>query len=483
MLNGLLNTSKTMSAETEPDISGILSLIQDADEIPSTERIETLKTEFMELCNKAQKIFEDQDPQEKKVLNLDPLFKSKEDKNYVDWFVVGDIHCDFQSLCRLLLKIYLRPNVNPSKVKIIFLGDYIDRGNRPFEVLKLLLNLKVKWPEHFWMLKGNHETLFKGEDGIVRSLVTPAGTITFWKDYYGEETFIYLAELFDVLPVAFIQPLATGGSQSPMSDQNIFYVHGGIPRTENLLSPLESSECQKAFLWSDPELEKEDVLNGPGRRFSFGKKDFLTFTTHHNIALMVRGHEVRKDGFDLHPELESSERQIVTIHSCGGKGNEDSHYGSEILVPRFLHMCLDNYCKPVFSVEEIYRDDLLVTGGLFDQHPEYFKTLVGCFETVFEHQSEINLNIKAPGDTPTNEDSSDVLDTSDFFVWLRFLVGADSNEIEYQININSYRHAGSFFRASGSLEKNVSELISGIRDVYPIFGQTSTHFFKTLKED
>lgn len=40
----------------------------------------------------------------------------------------------------------------------MFLGDYIDRGKMNMEVILLLLAFKVKYPETFFLLRGNHET-------------------------------------------------------------------------------------------------------------------------------------------------------------------------------------------------------------------------------------------------------------------------------------------------------------------------------------
>ena len=38
------------------------------------------------------------------------------------------------------------------------MGDYIDRGYNGVGVLELLLVLKVKYPGHITLLRGNHES-------------------------------------------------------------------------------------------------------------------------------------------------------------------------------------------------------------------------------------------------------------------------------------------------------------------------------------
>ena len=67
--------------------------------------------------------------------------------------IIGDIHGCFYSLKHLWDKI--QPKYQDT---IIFVGDYIDRGNHSFEVINFLREQKRKFP-NLILLKGNHEDL------------------------------------------------------------------------------------------------------------------------------------------------------------------------------------------------------------------------------------------------------------------------------------------------------------------------------------
>lgn len=70
---------------------------------------------------------------------------------------IGDIHGCYNTMIKILKDERL--NINFQKDKIIFLGDYIDRGNFPLKTLLALKDLQTKHPENVICLKGNHEDM------------------------------------------------------------------------------------------------------------------------------------------------------------------------------------------------------------------------------------------------------------------------------------------------------------------------------------
>lgn len=68
-------------------------------------------------------------------------------------FLIGDIHGCFYTLEKMLT------HWEPRDQKLVFVGDYIDRGNYSGKVLKLLWELQKSHPETV-LLKGNHEYIY-----------------------------------------------------------------------------------------------------------------------------------------------------------------------------------------------------------------------------------------------------------------------------------------------------------------------------------
>lgn len=85
-------------------------------------------------------------------------------------YIIGDIHGNIKALNELLEKI----DLSEVGSKIIFLGDYIDRGADSFAVVKKVQNLQSEYGlDRIIALKGNHEDmLLKSLENGIHSYAT-----------------------------------------------------------------------------------------------------------------------------------------------------------------------------------------------------------------------------------------------------------------------------------------------------------------------
>ena len=122
------------------------------------------------------------------------IFKNEPNLMRVDGKVtiVGDIHGQFYDLCNMLKKL---DAIGQQDMKVLFLGDYVDRGPYGPEVMLYLLSLKIKYPEKIIMLRGNHESCemtqqFNFYDQCLSE--------------YDNSFYDMMTDLFDLLPIAAV---------------------------------------------------------------------------------------------------------------------------------------------------------------------------------------------------------------------------------------------------------------------------------------
>jgi len=231
--------------------------------------------------------------------------------------ICGDVHGQYYDLLRIFEYGGFPPEAN-----YLFLGDYIDRGKQSIETVCLLLCYKIKYPENFFLLRGNHECaqinrIYGFYDECKRRY-----SIKLWKVF---------SDVFNSLPVAAI------------IDEKIFCMHGGLSpelknleQIKNIMRPTDVPDtgllCD--LLWSDPERGVEEYGdNDRGVSFTFGENVVRKFNSKHDIDLICRAHQVVEDGYEFF-----SRRQLVTLFSAPNYCGEFDNSGAMMSVDDTL-MC------------------------------------------------------------------------------------------------------------------------------------------------
>ncbi|KAM3346870.1 hypothetical protein ACQJBY_021073 [Aegilops geniculata] len=249
--------------------------------------------------------------------------------------ICGDIHGQYPDLLRLF-----RETGAPSVAnRYLFLGDYVDRGTQSIETICLLLAYKLKYPDAFFLLRGNHECAavnkqygFYSECASRGPRVShPEGTSRAYKLRYPERLWEELNAVFACLPLAAL----VGCHSNKNKKKKILCVHGGL--SPELESPDQIRQIKRPLadvpehglvcdlLWSDPAADGDAWGWGDPRRstsFTFGADVVEEFCERHGLAMVCRAHEMKDGGYDQ----EFAGGKLVTVFSapnyCGKCGND-----------------------------------------------------------------------------------------------------------------------------------------------------------------
>ncbi|KAK8815464.1 hypothetical protein WA158_003676 [Blastocystis sp. Blastoise] len=237
----------------------------------------------------------------------------------------GDIHGQYYDLLRLFEYGGFPPEAN-----YLFLGDYVDRGKQSIESICLLLAYKIRYPENFFILRGNHET-----DSINRIY----GFYDECKRRYNIKLWKTFSDVFNCLPIA------------ALIDNRILCMHGGLSPALTDLSQLEQVQRPCAIpeigllcdiLWSDPDksLSTGWGINDRGVSFTFAADVVKHFLQSQDLDLICRAHQVVEDGYDFF-----ADRHLVTIFSAPNYCGEFNNAGAMMSIDENL-MCSFQILRP-----------------------------------------------------------------------------------------------------------------------------------------
>ena len=282
-----------MNALEDVDLDDMITRLLDAGYSTKVTKAVCLKNaEITAICTKAREVLLSQPA----LIELSPPVK-----------IVGDIHGQYNDLIRLFEMCGFPPSSN-----YLFLGDYVDRGKQSLETILLLLCYKLKFPENFFILRGNHECanvtrVYGFYDECKRRC-----NIKIWK------TFV---DTFNCLPIAAI----VAGK--------IFCVHGGLSPSlqhmddiRQIARPTDVPDygLLNDLLWSDPaDMDQDWESNERGVSYCFGKNVIIDFLARHDFDLVCRAHMVVEDGYEFF-----NDRVLVTVFSAPNVSSVDSQSGA-----------------------------------------------------------------------------------------------------------------------------------------------------------
>jgi serine/threonine-protein phosphatase PP1 catalytic subunit len=302
-------TAGAKSQEIQLNVDDIISRLLEVRGKRPGKQVNLNEVEIRNLCLKSREVFISQPI----LLELEAPIK-----------IVGDIHGQYYDLLRLFQYGGFPPDAN-----YLFLGDYVDRGKQSLETICLLLAYKIKYPENFFLLRGNHECA---------SINRIYGFYDECKRRYNIKLWKTFTDCFNCLPVAAV------------IDEKIFCVHGGlspehhsmdqvkrIPRPTDV--PDSGIICD--LLWSDPDKDIEGWgENDRGVSFTFGGDVVAKFLKKHDLDLVCRAHQVVEDGYEFF-----AKRRLVTIFSAPNYCGEFDNAGAMMSVDETL-MCSFQIFKP-----------------------------------------------------------------------------------------------------------------------------------------
>ncbi|WP_027631336.1 metallophosphoesterase family protein [Clostridium hydrogeniformans] len=258
-------------------------------------------------------------------------------------YFIGDIHSDSISIKRILSKVNFFNKIEKKEdFALLFLGDYVDRGENHLKTIEILLILKYLFPENIFLLRGNHDGGYLEEE--IYKLIVGRNSNTTDRDYFISYIYNLLKENsleLDLLKcyIDFFHSLSINAFVK--SEKHVYMgVHGGLPRpldnetfyshikslrdltNENIVDLINRTIVQN-LLWSDPKEGDIEETKNKGR-FYFYKEHFNSFRKRFGIYKVIRGHEAYEEGYK-----EFFEGKLLCIFSSGrltdAMGNQVNH--------------------------------------------------------------------------------------------------------------------------------------------------------------
>ncbi|ETL49949.1 hypothetical protein L914_00727 [Phytophthora nicotianae] len=264
-------------------------------------------------------------------------------------YVFGDVHGNWTDL-RFFADNIWHLGLELTAGSFLFLGDYVDRGSSSLECIAYLFAHKLLYPGKIFLLRGNHETrAVNGLEAHYGSGCLLAQCKARFGTSEGSVIWHQLNNSFDRLPVAAV------------IDNDVFCVHGGIPRpideNEDLLETMTKLPTAASLdtldiafyagkpqlsmiadmIWGDPVRNEESLTRASSWRLDskgfgksprggvavrFGSRAIDQFLGQYGFSRILRAHEAAREGLSF-----SNSARVITIFSTSkdhGLGDDAS---------------------------------------------------------------------------------------------------------------------------------------------------------------
>jgi len=218
-------------------------------------------------------------------------------KNDKDTVFVGDTHGDFDSSKRIIESYPL------GNYRIVFLGDYVDRGPDSRGNIDYLLEQKEKHPVDLILLAGNHEF----------ASILPCSPDDFWRRLNSKEKERYSSILTNLPWAVSIDEIIALHAALP-DIKNINEINKIAKQGVNELGPKICSDEHDDFfsmIWGDFVQEEGGFLGYSDKgRPAYGKDYFKRIMDDMGKNVLIRGHDYHS------PEKMYHDKCLTLFTSC-----------------------------------------------------------------------------------------------------------------------------------------------------------------------
>lgn len=180
-------------------------------------------------------------------------------------YAIGDVHGRFDLMLKLLLHIRddAEAQRDARRTRIVYLGDYIDRGDDTCSVLDAIVRLSAVNGPNLVFLRGNHEA------ALLAFLADPVAGRS-WLDYGAIQTFASYglqappakAEELQLHACRDRLAAAMGNQIATIEKMPWYYRSGDVFFSHAGLNPTRPFDDKDAMIWGHPNFLCDDPVSG-----------------------------------------------------------------------------------------------------------------------------------------------------------------------------------------------------------------------------